>query len=221
MHRHLAAHVRGAPATKNPNSPGGGGGAARGGPNDGDAGGGEGDISLLPPLLIVNRLGRRHVTNVGELEAFAAAKLGRRFVRRGATTFERASLGDAARALSTARVLVAPHGANMANMLLLPRGAVVVELLPWRCQRLRIYFEAVAKYLGLRYYAWQPSTSAMVVDPTRDDAWAFDQRSHDSAQCPTVPPDEMGAHKSFRVDPGEVLDVVEMALLDVAQAGGW
>ena len=56
--------------------------------------GGEGDISLLPPLLIVNRLGRRHVTNVGELEAFAAAKLGRRFVRRGATTFERARIDE-------------------------------------------------------------------------------------------------------------------------------
>ena len=42
--------------------------------------------------------------------------------------------------LALTKILITPHGANMANMIFLPTNSIVIEILPYRCQRLRIFF---------------------------------------------------------------------------------
>lgn len=171
-------------------------------------------------VMFANRRGKRRVSNMDDMEAFAAEKLGRRHVRSGVFYFEGVGLEATARALSHIRVFVSPHGANMANILLLPRGASVIELIPFRCQRLRIMYQSMAMSLGLRYYAWQPSVAELIHSDrhseNRSKKWdedAFSARDNDKEQCSPGGFEFM----DFRVNTAEVLDMIHVALADAAQ----
>jgi len=98
-----------------------------------------------PDRLFVTRpeSNRRRIAN--EEEVFRALEpLG--FVR---TTLAGLSIEQQARLFSAARVVVAPHGAALTNIVFCQPGASIVEIFPPR--RPRAYFWEMASTLGLEY----------------------------------------------------------------------
>ena len=171
------------------------------------------DSAAPASVMFANRRGSRNVMNMEAVESFVAERLGRHNVRRGVYFFESKSVPQAAQDLAHVRIMVSPHGAQLSNMLFLPRGASVIELVPFRCQRLRIIFESMAGFLGLRYYAWQPTVASMVPQAhlyDKDaDKHAFQARDADKEQCqPRL------MNLMFEANPAEVLDLIRLAMLD-------
>jgi hypothetical protein len=136
--------------------------AAAGGCAAPAAAGAAAPLSNSPPagsVLVSSRRGKRKVLNAEALRAALASELGAEAVHHEVLFFEDYANPQRAtalvRLLRGARLLVAPHGAALTNMLFLPAGAQVVELLPYRCQRLRPYFATMARKLSLGYTSWQ------------------------------------------------------------------
>ena len=118
----------------------------------------------LPLAIFSNRKGEtRQVINMDDIVTALALSTE---IRRAVTIdtkvlyFESTPIQDVSRRLSSAHIWVSPHGANMANMIFLRKNAAVIEILPYRCQRLQVFFQSMASALGLRYYSTSP-TKAM------------------------------------------------------------
>jgi hypothetical protein len=69
--------------------------------------------------------------------------------------FEELSLREVAVLLDTTALLAAPHGATLVNMLYMRPGAAVLEMIPYRCQRLKPYYSSLAERLALQYFSYQ------------------------------------------------------------------
>ena len=76
-------------------------------------------------------------------------------------------------------------------------------------------------FLGLKYYAWQPSVAELIHSNRQSESqskqWdkdAFSARDQDKEQCmPSTGFESM----DFRVDTAEILDMIQVALADAAQ----
>ena len=177
-------------------------------------------LRLWPPppnkrhVLVLQRLKSRSIAGVrthslGELlQALCSAGIAARVA-----AFERATLQTQVRAMSSAAVLVSPHGAQLTNLIWLPPGATVVEVLlrPRRsagctcdrrpCECGFAYFKGdyanLAHAMGLRW---------IYLDPVR--AYPRD--------CGRVE-NPLGC-ELLLLDPAELRDVVRMLLHDANKA---
>ncbi|KAL6627538.1 hypothetical protein ACP70R_031264 [Stipagrostis hirtigluma subsp. patula] len=88
---------------------------------------GGGDSSGRPRLLIISRKATRTFTNIGAV-ARAAASLGYEVVV--GEPEQHGDMAAFARVVNSCDVLVGVHGAGLANLVFLPAGAVVVQVVP-------------------------------------------------------------------------------------------
>ena len=112
------------------------------------------------------------------------------------------------------KVWISPHGANMANMIFMNKGSTIIELLPYRCQRLRIFFQSMASILKLNYMFIEPSDASDVDglrSETSRDATVVDEivrRSCDLGQCIRG---ENWEYCNFTIDPSIVTENILIA----------
>ena len=117
-----------------------------------------------------------------------------------------------------------PHGANMANMIFMQKGTAIIELLPYRCQRLRVFFESMASALNLKYISIEPTDASNVDglhDSTNEDTYfddfnvydqiAFARRSCNTEQCVRG---ENWEYYNYTIDPILVAEHILIALDD-------
>jgi hypothetical protein len=92
----------------------------------------------LPLVVVLERLGTRRVADHAALvAALTEALAGSHHVASAQTAGM--SVAEQAALFSRAAVLVAPHGSGLSNAIFMPKGAVVVELLPWHYPNLTFY----------------------------------------------------------------------------------
>jgi capsular polysaccharide biosynthesis protein len=91
---------------------------------------------------------RRSVPNLGEVAAAVATVADGPLVMLGETP---APPRDQIAAHTSARVLVGQHGAGLANMIWMPAGSTVVELLPPLNRQVRTIYRELAAVLGHSY----------------------------------------------------------------------
>ena len=73
------------------------------------------------------------------------------------------SFGEQVAAMRNTTLLLGVHGAGLTNLLFLPPGAAVVEIMPWHWER-RAY-ERMAHILGFTYAKWDNTDRAATVFP--------------------------------------------------------
>lgn len=170
----------------------------------------------LPLTIFSNRQGKtRQVINMNDIVTALALSTEIRsavIIDKKILYFESMSIQDVSRRLSSAHIWVSPHGANMANMIFLRKNAAVIEILPYRCQRLRVFFQSMASALGLRYYSTSP-TRAMELqgfeDPSSIDDLAATRRLCDFEQCINT---EKWEYMNFRIEEGLVSQKILQAV---------
>ena len=160
-------------------------------------------------IALLVRRGSRSISNSDAVEAAMRARFGApvRLV-----SFEGLSFGDQVRALHDVRLLVAPHGAGLANLVFLPRGAALIEVFPifWRPAQ---YFDALADTCGMWYRAYEnhDGAAAELSAPCRE---AFGERLPPGEECSSQQRCvECGKQSATRVDIARI-----DALLAEAQA---
>ena len=106
-------------------------------------------------LAFLVRRGSRFISNGGEVQAAMRARFGKP-VRE--ISFEGFSFAEQVRALHDVRLLVAPHGTALTNLVFMPPGSAVVEVFPlyWRPAD---YFDALAESCGVWHGAYQNEDS--------------------------------------------------------------
>jgi hypothetical protein len=111
---------------------------------------GRGGGGVRPRLLLISRKSTRAFTNAGSI-ARAAASLGYEVVV--GEPARHADLASFARVVNSCDVLVGVHGAGLANLVFLPAGAVVVQVVPLGGLDAMAAddFGAPARDAGLRY----------------------------------------------------------------------
>jgi capsular polysaccharide biosynthesis protein len=130
--------------------------------------------------------GRRRVLNEDDLFE-AVAPLGFERVVPGEL-----SVADQIAAFSSARIIVAAHGAGLTNMIFTPAGAAIVELTSTAIEHMDL-FRMLSRSTG------------HTVETVRSDDYA-------------VPAGEVGVNSDYRVDVGAVLRAVDIALSRTAPA---
>ncbi len=113
-------------------------------------------------IYVSRRGAERRVTNEDEVEAMLA--------KHGFETFisERASLREHAEVLGQAKAVVATHGAGLTNLLFVPAGATVVEMIPRHLMHNSFVYWSMANAMGhvlvfrrrLRRTRWLPARHA-------------------------------------------------------------
>ncbi|RCV24397.1 hypothetical protein SETIT_5G081100v2 [Setaria italica] len=113
---------------------------------------GRGDGGRRPRLLLISRKSTRAFTNAGAI-ARAATALGYEVVVSEPSRQHAAGLASFARLVNSCDVLVGVHGAGLANLVFLPAGAVVVQVVPLGGLDAMAAedFGAPARDAGLRY----------------------------------------------------------------------
>ncbi|KAG6480380.1 hypothetical protein ZIOFF_063880 [Zingiber officinale] len=131
-----------------------------------------------PTLLIISRKGTRAFLNE-EAMAETAARLG--FQVRLAEATRSSDVGEFARLVNAADVMVGVHGAGLTNMVFLPAGAVLVQVVPlnglaWLA---RDTFEKPAPAMGIKYLAYHidEAESTLTEQYAKDDPVLKDPRS--------------------------------------------
>ncbi|XP_042417967.1 beta-1,2-xylosyltransferase XYXT1-like [Zingiber officinale] len=81
-----------------------------------------------PRLLLINRRGSRSITNRREVSSLARS-LGFKVLVAGPE--ETKNVSRFARTVNSCDVLMGVHGAGLTNMVFLPRGATLVQIVPW------------------------------------------------------------------------------------------
>lgn len=81
-----------------------------------------------PRLLLIDRRGSRSITNRREVSSLARS-LGFKVVVAGPE--ETKNVSRFARTVNSCDVLMGVHGAGLTNMVFLPRGATLVQIVPW------------------------------------------------------------------------------------------
>jgi len=171
--------------------------------------------NIIPTNIVFsNRKGKRRVVNMNDIVKFASEALsGIATVNASILFFEQSSIWHTGTVLRQSNIWVSPHGANMANMIYMNRGTTVIELLPFRCQRLRIFFQSMASALSLKYHSLEPVEASDVdglgsntnENPLLHDKIAFSRRSCDSEQCVRG---EDWEYMNFTIDPQVVTDSI-------------
>jgi capsular polysaccharide biosynthesis protein len=90
---------------------------------------GSSDVGRRPRLLLISRKSTRAFTNAGAI-ARAATALGYEVVVSEPSRQDAAGLTSFARLVNSCDVLVGVHGAGLANLVFLPAGAVLVQVVP-------------------------------------------------------------------------------------------
>ena len=103
-----------------------------------------------PRLLLIHRAHYRRFENVPEIRKAAEAA---GFEVTVASPRADAPLGETARAVNAHDVLLGVHGAGLANMLFLPPGGVLIQVVPYgKLEHIaRMEYGEPAKDMGLRY----------------------------------------------------------------------
>ena len=168
-------------------------------------------------VVFSNRKGKRRILNMNEIVNYAITELSDIvIVDKDILYFESYPLIKAARKLYHSKVWISPHGANMANMIFMNKGSTIIELLPYRCQRLRIFFQSMASILKLNYMSIEPSDASdvdglrgeMSRDATAVDEIALARRSCDLGQCIRG---ENWEYYNFTIDPSIVTENILIA----------
>jgi hypothetical protein len=171
-------------------------------------------------LTFSNRLGKRRVLNMAEIVEVSAAELGDIVdVKRDILFFDAAPLLETGAILGRTKIWASPHGANMANMLFMNAGSTVIEFLPYRCQRLRVFFRSMASTLSLKYQSLEPVEAYDVdglksewsKDPLAVDEIAMARRSCDLEQCVRG---EDWEYMNFTIDPRIVVETIMVAMME-------
>lgn len=90
---------------------------------------GSSDVGRRPRLLLISRKSTRAFTNTGAI-ARAVTELGYEVVVSEPSRQDAAGLASFARLVNSCDVLVGVHGAGLANLVFLPPGAVLVQVVP-------------------------------------------------------------------------------------------
>jgi hypothetical protein len=108
-------------------------------------------------IALLVRRGSRFIANSGALEAAIRARFGGEDIR--LLSFEGLDFAEQVRSLHDVRLLVAPHGAGLTNLVFLPPGAALVEVFPlyWHPD---LYFDSLAASCGVWHRAYQNEDSA-------------------------------------------------------------
>jgi hypothetical protein len=168
-------------------------------------------------VVFSNRKGKRRILNMNEIVNYAITELSDIvIVDKDIIYFESYPLIKAARKLYHSKVWVSPHGANMANMIFMNKGSTIIEILPYRCQRLRLFFQSMASILKLSYMSIKPSDASDVDglrsetsrDATVVDEIAFARRSCGLEQCIRG---ENWEYYNFTIDPSIVTENILIA----------
>jgi hypothetical protein len=171
-------------------------------------------------ILVVNRKGiRRAFGGADTLVELLTERFGSTAVYSGRVVYfeDFKSVAELATALSGAVLLISPHGAGLTNMLYMAPGAVVLELLPYRCQRVAVFYRTLADRLLLGYSMWQPASHDFVPSlDAEDEEWAFQRRELDEEQCPRTDDRAAWADVPFNIAPLEVADLAEQAIIRAA-----
>jgi hypothetical protein len=175
---------------------------------------------LAGHILVVNRKGgRRAFGGADTLVKQLTARFGSTAVYAGKVVFfeDFESVAELAAALAGAALLISPHGAGLTNMLFMSPGAAVIELLPYRCQRVAVFYSTLADRLLLRYSMWQPASHHAVPSLSEEDEeWAFQRREVDEEQCPRSEDRAAWGDIPFDVVPSEIVGLAEHALMRMA-----
>ena len=132
--------------------------------------------------------------------------------------FEDNNLCNIGKRLALTKILITPHGANMANMIFLPTNSIVIEILPYRCQRLRVFFLQMATAIGIKYMSIQPSVSSQVpgladknnVNGDNDiENSLFNRRDKDLEQCDR----DQWEYMNFNIEPDLVWETIMAGLI--------
>lgn len=110
-------------------------------------------------IVLVNRRDRgRKLINADKVLADIRRAMHPRYnVYPRVVYFEEMPLPQLVRLLSRTHVLMAPHGAGLANLIYMRAGSAVVELIPFMCHRLRIMYAPLADAMHVHYSFWQPN----------------------------------------------------------------
>ena len=123
-----------------------------------------------------------------------------------------------ARLLDRADVLITPHGAQASNMVFMRPGALVLQLVPYRCERMHTFFEAMAAYLGLQHDWLGPGSYELSETRTAaDEAWANRARAEDSNTCRPPSSGTNWERDNFAISPANVLGRVWMHVAKASQ----
>ena len=114
---------------------------------------GASDMGVLQrgAIALLERRGSRNIVNIDEVREALLKRFG---VPVRMLSFEGLTFGEQVRALHDVRLLVAPHGAGLTNLVFLPPGAALVEIFPlhWRPG---LYFDSLAESCGVWHGAYQ------------------------------------------------------------------
>lgn len=158
-------------------------------------------------ILVTNRKGDRRVTNPEELHKALIDRFGPHVVYPRVLYFEHLPLEQLARIMARARIVLAPHGAGISNVVYMRPGSVLIEMIPFMCWRLKAFFAPMAINLAVHYVSWLP-TAELTEDLSPEDLkWAYEQRGSDREPCP------LGAiYRSFKADSVELANICAMWL---------
>ena len=176
-------------------------------------------------VVFSNRKSKRHILNMDEIIKYTKHELSSMVtVDPNVLYFESYPVLKAGGKLHGAEIWVSPHGANMANMIFMQKGTAIIELLPYRCQRLRVFFESMASALNLKYISIEPTDASNVDglhDSTNEDTYfddfnvydqiAFARRSCNTEQCVRG---ENWEYYNYTIDPILVAEHILIALDD-------
>ena len=111
------------------------------------------DVGVLQrgAVALLVRRGSRSISNSGAVEAALRKRFG---VDVRTVAFDGLAFAEQVVALHDVRLLVAPHGAGLTNLVFLPPNAALVEVFPlhWRPED---YFDSLARSCGVWYGAYQ------------------------------------------------------------------
>jgi len=123
-----------------------------------------------PRLLIVLRKGSRSFTNRREIVSMGR-RLGFKVVAAGPE--EARNLTRFAKVVNSVDVMLGVHGAGLTNMLLLPAGAALIQILPWGGLHYACWhdFGAPAPDMGIKYFEYdiREKESSLIQKYSRDD----------------------------------------------------
>ncbi|KAK3163714.1 hypothetical protein QOZ80_1AG0007340 [Eleusine coracana subsp. coracana] len=109
-----------------------------------------------PRLLIISRRGTRRLLNAGAV-ARAAEEAGFEAAVRKLGGPARDDVAEVGRMFNSFDAVVGVHGAGLTNMVFLPPGAAVVQIVPWGGLRwiARLDFGDAAEAMGLKYIQYE------------------------------------------------------------------
>ncbi|WOL01190.1 hypothetical protein Cni_G09904 [Canna indica] len=141
-------------------------------------GGGEVEEKKKPRLLLISRQGTRRFTNTEEIMRTAEEA---EFEVVVAEPKKGSEVANVARVVNSCDVMVGVHGAGLTNLVFLPTGAVIIQIVPWgKLENIsRSCFGYSSEDAGLRYleYSICEEESTLIEMYPREDAVFRDPKS--------------------------------------------